>query len=194
MNSEIDIKSKWIFVKHAIPAMRPELPAREWLLKDEGEFQAKVLSLRLKQFLPFALYSSVEPKASRTAEIVGAYFGVPVTVFPGLEEFDRPALPILTSDEICDLNSVVFRNFNKVVIGQESGADALARFNSAVSRIRIQENGNVVVVCHGTVISLFTSHYNSDVDAFELWKSLSCPSYVVMDGNEYRLDHIVDEI
>jgi broad specificity phosphatase PhoE len=182
-----------VLVKHAQPILEAGLPPSLWRLGPEGEAQAERLARRLEPFQPLALFSSPEPKARTTAEIVGQQLGLDPKVIDGLEEFDRPALPIMAPEEHECLNARIFADLTTPVIGCESGARARDRFDAAV-RKAIQEapgTTNPVVVAHGTVISLFVAQHN-EMDALHLWRRLSCPSFVVVKLPGFDLQQIVD--
>lgn len=123
-----------ILVKHAQPELDPAVPPREWRLAHDGEEQSQRLAQRLRAFLPFTLVSSQEPKAVRTAEIVAATLGITSAVVDGLEEFDRPAMPIVTPEEHTRLNASIFTTRALPVLGRESADTALARFSAAIDR------------------------------------------------------------
>ena len=116
-----------VLVKHAQPVLDAEAPPREWRLAAEGEAQSVELAERLKTFLPFTLVSSEEPKAVATAAIVARALGVPHQVRDGLEEFDRPAMPILSPEEHNRVNAVLFEQRDVPVLGRESANAALGR-------------------------------------------------------------------
>ena len=187
--------NKVILVKHALPILDPSKPAKEWRLGKEGELLAKALAHQLEPFLPFALASSLEPKATKTSEIISLELGVQPLPVEGLEEIDRPALPILTSEQLACSNRRIFEDLTKPAIGQESGNQALTRFGSALRRAMVQldEDRNLVVVSHGTVISLFVARRN-DLDPFELWKRLECPSYVVLSSPSFKVIEVVGKM
>ena len=170
-----------ILVKHARPVLDAGVAPKHWRLGPEGEAQARALADSLRQFLPFHLASSPEPKAKRTAEIVGTALGVPVHVVDGLEEFDRPAMPIVSVDEHQRINAEIFRNPLLPVLGAESADAALRRFTDAVQKAAqaTPPGHHVVVIAHGTVIALYVAQQRGD-DAFAVWQSLDCGTYVVV--------------
>jgi broad specificity phosphatase PhoE len=185
--------SKLILIKHAIPTLEPSKAAKEWRLGDKGKAQASLLADQMKFYLPFSLYSSEEPKAYNTAEIISTELGLKLTTVKGLEEIDRPVLPLLSQQEHRDLNKGIFEEPERPVIGKESANQALSRFNRAIRENveKILINRNVVIVSQGTVISLFVEKYNK-ISAFELWKRLSCASFVELDFPGYRLRRIIE--
>jgi broad specificity phosphatase PhoE len=168
-----------VLVKHAQPVLDSAVPARFWRLGPEGEEQSHRLAETLEQFLPLALVCSSEPKASRTAEIVAAHLGVRMRTIDGLEELDRPSLPLMSAEEHERFNASIFLERSRAVLGTESADQALARFSAAMATAidETPHDHNLVVIAHGTVISLFVSKYKV-VDSFELWKTLRCASFV----------------
>jgi 2,3-bisphosphoglycerate-dependent phosphoglycerate mutase len=181
-------------VKHAQPLLDAAKPAREWDLAVEGLEQSKRLGASLRQFVPCRLVSSPEPKALRTCEIVSAELGVSMTVVDGLREIDRPVLPIMSASEHERVNARIFTEFDRRVMGRESAREARDRFAEAVrTEIGRTEEENLIVVAHGTVISLLVGEHNS-VGSFQLWKRLQCPSFVVLEKLSLELVEVVDGV
>jgi broad specificity phosphatase PhoE len=170
-----------VLVKHALPVVEPQRPPAEWCLGPEGAAQALTLAERLRRFLPLRLIASPEPKALGTCEVIAEALGSSMTVIDDLREFDRPAMRWMSPDEHERANAELFLAKDRPVLGRESATDALARFEAAVQADlgAGDDDENVVVVAHGTVISLFVGKHTA-VDDFELWKRLACPSFVVM--------------
>jgi broad specificity phosphatase PhoE len=169
-----------VLVKHSQPILDASIPAREWRLGKVGEGQALQLAERLRPFLPFRLITSTEPKAYRTCEIISEVLGLPMSQVDDLQEIDRAALPIVSPKIHEEINAPIFTDVDTPVLGSESARGALERFGAAVVREATRTVGtNLVIISHGTVISLFASAYN-DVDAFTLWKNLECASFIVL--------------
>jgi broad specificity phosphatase PhoE len=180
-----------VLVKHALPVLDATKPAKEWRLGDEGERQSRRLAGRLRAFAPLHLVASPEPKASRTAELVGVELGVRVASIDGLREFDRPVLPYLSKPEHERANAQIFIDLNRRVLGAESGQEALDRFSAAIETARTNTDAQTLVaITHGTVIALFVADHN-DVDAFDLWKRLQCTSFVVLALPAFSLREVV---
>jgi broad specificity phosphatase PhoE len=111
-----------------------------------------------------------------------------------LGEIDRRVLPIMSQAEHERMNARIFADFDDAVLGCESGREAQKRFTAAVLKeLQGTDEGNLVVLAHGTVISLLVSGHNS-VDATELWKRLRCPSLVVLERSSFALVEVVAEI
>ena len=180
-----------VLVKHAQPVLDAGKPAREWTLGEAGLAQAERLGSALATFAPFRLASSPEPKARATCAIVSRAHGVPFATVDDLREIDRPVLPILSRDEHERLNERLFIDADRPVLGAESARHARERFGRAVRELVDRSDvESLVVVTHGTVISLFVAQH-SPVNAFDLWRRLQCGSYVVLDP-AFRLREVVE--
>lgn len=177
-----------VLVKHAQPVLDAGVPPCYWQLGAEGEEQARRLARRLEAFVPFTLATSREPKAQRTAEIVARELDVASETVDGLEELDRPTLPLMSAAERERINAGIFTAPFERVLGRESAAEALVRFTDGVAKVHehARESHSVVIITHGTVISLFVAAHN-DIDAMTLWKQLECASFVVLTSTGFRL-------
>ena len=186
-------RGRVVLVKHAQPLLDATKPARDWDLAVEGEEQSKRLGASLRQFLPCRLVTSPEPKALRTCEIVAGELGISsMTVVDGLREIDRPVLPIMSPSEHERVNAHIFTDFDRRVMGRESAREARERFAEAVrTELGRAEENNLVVVTHGTVISLLVSEHNN-VDSFQFRKRLQCPSFAVLERPSLGLVEVVD--
>jgi probable phosphoglycerate mutase len=182
-----------VLVKHAVPILDPSRPAREWRLGEEGEAQSRRLADRLRAFTPLRLVASPEPKALETGQVVSRELDLPLTSVDGLEEFDRPVLPILSKAEYERVNAAIFADFDRRVLGVESARGALGRFSAALhGQLERTDERTLVVITHGTVISLFACAHN-ELDPLGLWKRLSCPSIVVMEVPTFALVEVIPD-
>jgi broad specificity phosphatase PhoE len=115
-----------------------------------------------------------------TAALVGERLGIYVEAVEGLHEHERRHVPIMELTALESLVADFFARPRELVFGDETAAQAMMRFSRAVNRlIRETGEGNLVIVAHGTVISLFVAARNH-LDPYELWKRLDLPSYVVL--------------
>ena len=180
-----------VLVKHARPVLDPSKPAKEWRLAAEGELQSKRLASRLRAFAPLRLVASPEPKASRTGQLVAAELGLQVSSVEGLRELDRPVLSLMSKAEYERKNAAIFADLDRRILGAESGRNALDRFSAAVgAELAWTEAQSLVVITHGTVISLIVGAHN-EIDAFELWRKLACPSFVVLEVPSFSLREVM---
>jgi broad specificity phosphatase PhoE len=170
-----------ILVKHSVPEIEKDRPANTWRLSKEGQRRAHRLVEQLEGFAPEVIVSSNEPKAKETAEILAYHFQLGLQILPDLHEHDRSNVPFLSNDLFQASMRDFFQHPNELVFGGETANQAYARFYRAIHTI-LNENLNktVVIVTHGTVISLFVSRLTGSAD-WELWNQLGLPSFVAMD-------------
>src|SRR6478735_987757 len=148
--------AKLILIKHARPEVDPAVASEEWRLGAEGRDGAKRLAGRLASHDFARLYSSTEPKALETAQIIDRPMDLSVCEHPGLHEHDRRNVPHMASREFISMVALFFNEPDSLVLGDETADEAYARFGAAVDEVLAKEGGgDVGIVSHGTVISLF---------------------------------------
>ena len=183
-----------ILVKHSLPKIIGDVPAREWRLSEEGQIRAQRLAEWLIQYQPEVMVSSVEPKARETAEVIARNHNLTFSIVEGLHEHDRSNVSHLSQEQLRTSVREFFQKPDELVFGKETADQAHARFYRAVhSILNEHENKTIVVVSHGTVISLFVSRLTGSSD-FDLWNMLGLPSFIAVDLNSNTLivrDHIV---
>lgn len=185
---------KLILVKHSLPKLNPNFPANQWLLSREGKKRCIGLAPSLAPFKPETIFSSCEPKAKQTAEILAKIMNVPVSVEKNLHEHERPQPGLLSLEEF-DRNVQALFNFpEETIFGNESAIQAQNRFSEAVMGIIARhQNNNIMIVSHGTVISLFVQA-TSKISPYPLWKSLELPSFIVLSLPQFRLEKVISTI
>lgn len=170
-----------ILVKHSMPEMDETRPANAWSLSKEGQVRAQRLAEQLEDFEPEVILSSTEPKAKETAMIVASRFQLDTHVVSDLHEHDRSNVLFLPHDVFQVSMREFFQKPNDLVFGMETANQAHTRFYRAVHSILTEyRNKTVVIVTHGTVISLFVSRLTGSSD-LELWGKLGLPSFIAMD-------------
>lgn len=185
---------KLILVKHSQPEIIPEVTAHEWRLSAEGRRRTIPLAARLAAYYPSKIFSSPEPKAYETAAAVGSRLGLPVQVNPRLHEHRRNSVAYLDAAGFQQSMRNFFDHPEERVFGEETAAEARARFSGAVRRLMVQyPRQTIVVVSHGTVISLFSADC-CHLEAYEIWKQLALPSFVVIDCETLTVDTIVSRV
>ena len=175
------MKQYLILVKHSLPKILENRPANEWVLSDEGRVLAKKLAVRLNRFQPELVISSIEPKAKQTAEIIAGEHGLELQFIEGLHEHARSNVGYLQRDQFQVAVREFFEEPGKLIFGSETADGCHARFQHAVQSILNQNlDKTVVIVAHGTVISLFVSRLTGMSD-WSLWNDLALPSFIVVD-------------
>ncbi len=170
-----------ILVKHSLPEILEAVPAREWHLSEDGRMRARALAGKLIRYQPEIIISSVEPKAQETANIIAENLGLEFSVVAGLHEHDRSGSPYFSKAEFQNLVQELFMQPNEFAFGNETANSALARFRQAVDVVlNVYADKNIVIVAHGTVISLYVS-WLTGCNGYDLWKELGLPSFVILD-------------
>ena len=178
-----------------MPQVDVETPAHQWRLRHEGVAAASVLADRLRaaQYHPTKIVASVEPKATQTGSVIAERLHLPFATVEGLHEHDRRTSGFLSTEVFAAHMRDLFAQPDAVVFGNESASSALARFAKAVDQVVSEETGDVVIVSHGTVMSLFVA-LRARVDASELWAVLGLPSYVSLELPNHRIVEIVARV
>ena len=176
-----------ILARHSLPEVVESLPAREWRLSKEGRARSKRLAERLRSYHPEAVVSSTEPKAMETAEIVANDLELPLQSVNGLHEHDRSKTAYLSRDGFQSAVREFFEKPDTLVFGSETADQTYARFSAAVHSILDQyREKSIVIIAHGTVISLFVSRLTG-VSGLSLWRELGLPSFMVIDRESNKL-------
>ena len=169
-----------LLIRHSVPAVDPAVPAPEWRLSDEGRARAAAFADRLRAYDLRFIASSREPKAFETASILAEQLGVPWAVEEGLHEHERTLLPFFHDlEEFHRQAAELFARPAEVVFGDESADQARARFAAAADRVlAAHPTGDVALVAHGTVITIYTQ----PPDPFPFWRGLKMPDLVELDA------------
>jgi broad specificity phosphatase PhoE len=176
-----------ILVKHSLPEIVESISAREWTLSEEGKSRAHHLTGRLKPYQPEVIISSAEPKAIQTAEIIAHTLGLPSRVVENIHEHDRSQTPFLPPEEFERKVQAFFDQPDRLVFGNETANQSHQRFREAMQALlKNDRDQTLIVVSHGTVISLFVSRLTG-MPSFSLWKELGQLSYVVLDAESKAL-------
>lgn len=179
--------AKLILVRHSLPDIVSDVPARRWTLSEEGRRRCAPLARALDAWLPAVLASSHETKAHETARLLAQTWNVPLAVRDGLEEQHRETAPFLTADGFRHAMRTFFDKPAELVFGEETADAASARFSGAIGAL-LEEHPeeNVVVVTHGTVIALYVAQHTG-VDAFDVWGRLALPDAIILDRGDHTI-------
>ena len=184
-----------ILVKHSAPAVAPGVPAREWRLSGLGQQLCDHLADRLAPYRPAVVVTSREPKAEETGHYTGALLGVPVLAADGLHEHERRTVAFMGDQERFEtMVALFFAAPDTQVFGEETANQAHARFAAAVeSVLAAYPDQTVVIVAHGTVISLWLAHAVG-LAPFPLWQRLGLPSFVVLTRPDLEVISVVEDV
>jgi broad specificity phosphatase PhoE len=181
-----------VLVKHAMPVIDPTQPSRAWSLGADGRQGAAALVPHLAPYLPARLVSSIEPKASETAAVLGAELGIRHEEVEGLEEHHRAGAGFLRNEDFQQTIAAFFEKPGQLVFGAETADAAYERFGAAIERlVAAAPDKTCIVVAHGTVIALFVSR-RAGIAPFPLWQRLGLPSFVVLELPAMRLVTVVE--
>ena len=185
---------KLILIKHASPQVDPNVSSHEWKLSPAGREKAMALGERLRAHAPNVIFTSDEPKAIETAQIVADALGVRHEIVPDLHEHDRSNVPQMPTREFISSVALFFKRPTELVLGRETAEQARQRTSGAIDAILSQHAGqDLAVVTHGTVLALYLAPLLRE-DPFILWRQLGLPSFVVLDASQTELIERVDSI
>ena len=174
---------KLILIRHSAVAQNPELASKLWRLSENGRFLAKSLVPKIAPHYPTQIITSSEAKAAETGQIIADEFGIPCQTAPDLHEHDRANTPYFaTKEAFAAAVSRFFQQPGDLVLGRETAVQAQTRFVNAVNAVMTAHpTGNIAIVTHGTVLTLFAKYYQTQLDPLSFWKSLTLPCAVVTD-------------
>jgi broad specificity phosphatase PhoE len=176
-----------ILVRHSLPQMNSLVPANQWRLSYEGRARCQFVVNHLVHYPLIQIISSIEVKAQETAQIVAKCLHMPYQVYPGLHEHERPDATPSNPDEFIATIERFFAQPEKLVFGQETADQVCTRFSQAIHSLLEQyPDKNLVIITHGTVISLFLSRF-CGVEPFSFWKRLGLPDFVVISMPGYLI-------
>ncbi|MHA2025036.1 MAG: histidine phosphatase family protein [Candidatus Thorarchaeota archaeon] len=172
-------------LRHAETKVDLSTPAHKWSITPNGKQKAKELASTEAFGLIEGIVHSSEKKARQTADAFAEGLNVQMYELSGLDELKREHEGKLTEEEYRARVRDTLQNMDENVIGWESGAAALRRFESAVNKVNIMfHQKNILVVSHGIVLTAyFCKLKNFQSIAFERWSQLKFLSWgLIRDG------------
>lgn len=183
-----------VLVKHAAPAIDPTIPPDEWPLSDAGRRRCAPLADQLAATHPGVIVASAEAKARETARLVAERLGVPWEIGANLHEHDRRGELFGTEASFQAAVAAFFAQPGALVYGNETADQAHARFARAVDDVLAEHPAqNVVIVAHGTVITLLVARANR-LEPFAFWQRLGLPSFVLLSRPALAVQRVVERI
>ena len=183
-----------LLIKHSAPEIVPSQSARLWTLSAAGRARCSVLAGHLGAYAPATIITSTEPKAAETAQLIAEALGKSWYSVEGLHEHERSNAPFLSTAEFEGTISRFFAEPDVLVFGRETADAACERFSRAIMEVlRRHPQGDLAVVAHGTVITLFVAQTNS-INAFKFWQQLGLPSYVVLSLPDLSIIRVIERI
>ncbi len=180
-----------LLIRHARTRMQPGIDPALWLLDDGATAAIDKLAERLATYRIAALATSAEPKAVATGRVLGSRLALEPRIAAGLHEHERSADAFVADQTAFERRlDRFFRYPDERVWGRETARQAQLRFMNAVAAVlRDHPAGDVTIVAHGTVITLFVARHNA-VDALSFWRGLGMPCCVVLELPAFRLEAI----
>jgi broad specificity phosphatase PhoE len=175
-----------MLIRHSVPEIRVDLCAREWTLGSDGIDRARRFATQIDPGSARAVFSSTEPKAEQTARVLGGAWTLPVETMAGIHEHERPDVGIVAPADFDRRVGELFAQPAACVFGMETGDQARRRFTRALMPLLAHETGDVIVVTHGTVMTLFVSEVTG-VEPFAFWKHLALPCAVTLSLPDLRI-------
>jgi 2,3-bisphosphoglycerate-dependent phosphoglycerate mutase len=185
-----------LLLKHAAPIVTPGEPPARWPLSPAGQASLRPLAAALAAYRPTAIVASDERKARETATGLAAHLGLPAPALDhDLREHERgPDDFFPREDDFTAAVRAFFAAPDTLTFGRETATATHARFAAAVARHRnTAPPGDLVIVAHGTVISLFVAAH-AGFDPFPLWQRLGLPSFVALALPEGRVVEVVERV
>ncbi len=186
--------NKLFLIKHAMPEIQPEVPAYQWHLSESGRQSSLLVLDQLADQELKKIFSSSEPKAIETAEMIGTGLSLPVEIQHCLHEHDRSGTPYFKSKADFEENiKGFFNNPASLVMGKETALQAFLRFKQAVDQIiSANTEQDIAIVSHGTVITLLVAYFNR-IDPYSFWQGLALPSITVLQLPDFRLVRVEEQ-
>ncbi|HLO03347.1 MAG TPA: histidine phosphatase family protein [Symbiobacteriaceae bacterium] len=179
--------SKRLFlVRHAKTAIDPNVPVDQWLLDPKGKADLERLAALPLLGSADRIVASTEPKSLLTAGAIRAAQGLPaVESFADLGEIHKSNF-VLNHDEV--MAQLFAEPAVSVLPGWESGAAALARFSSRLDSLVDETQGDLIVVTHATVISLYLAQLlgQARVDPTN-WAAIGFPDLAIINPRGRRV-------
>ena len=185
-----------VLVKHSNSNHNPLQQAADWPLTAEGLRRCRPLAQHLKPYRAKRLYCSPMPKARQTAiRVASELDDAPVRECSLLAEHSRQNnAPYGSLAEFHARMKRLFAAPNELAFGDETVAEANHRFRRGIKSILESSTKaeNIAVISHGTVIVLFTAHYNP-IDSYHLWRRLKMPAVVVLELPDFRVSSVIED-
>ena len=179
-----------IFLRHAETKKDKDAPVSKWSLTGEGKKRAQDLAKTSIFDDVDIIISSSEKKAIETAKPFAERLGKEIIQITELGEIGRDKGGLLSKEEYNTMKARIFEDLDYTAHGWETARHALERFKSAVEKIdKEYECKKVLIVSHGTVMSLYFSELQNDLkNVFSRWKRLGFCDWGVVKNDDVVKD------
>lgn len=178
---------KLVLIRHSQSRPQPSVAPSRWELTEIGRERCVALAARLQPFDLEKIYCSYERKAVETARLAGARLGIPFEIVENVYEHVRTGAPYLSQDAFMAALERFFAEPEELVFGAETAGEACRRFTQAVRALVARKpDGDLAIVTHGTVLSLFVGAHSS-WEPYHFWKKLGQPAVIVCNVPTFTL-------
>ena len=181
--------TRLILVRHAAVQIDKSVNSHDWQLTEDGRSATHLLAPKLHAYQPRHIYNSEEPKARATGTALADVLHLATQAVGGLQEHDRRGVPFFESkSEFETAVSQLFTHPHELLFGQETGQQARQRFSQAITNLcQRHPNETIIITTHGTVLTLFVTHFNPQLDATTFWRSLEMPEAIILTRPQFAL-------
>lgn len=185
-----------ILIRHSISQQQPGISAHQWTLTPEGRARCIALAQQLYPYGIARIYTSAEPKARLTGELVAQFLGgLPCSIEEALHETKREHTPYFA--DVAQFQAAIqdaMAHAYELRFGEETFTDARERFANAVNRLVAAHPGqSIALVSHGTVMSLYLAHI-AQRNVYDLWMQMGMPGYARLSLPDLELIELVNEV
>lgn len=174
-----------LIVRHAQVTADFTQPSAKWTISPEGIDASRQLARDVSFYSIDGIYSSPEPKAVATAEIIGRERGMKVQVMDDLRELYAPTIPD-PHEFFCRVQSYF--------AGQ--GDDEFETYEKAESRIvgcvhaiiKQTHKRPVAVVSHGRILTVLFSYWWKRPARIIEWQAIRFPDLSVVNLDSRTVD------
>jgi broad specificity phosphatase PhoE len=183
-----------ILVRHSLPEINPTVTASQWQLSEEGRQRCKSLAAALAPFEPDVFYTSTEPKAIETGQLVASRLNRRVESADGLHEHVRTDVAFGSTERFEKAVGQFFAQPAQLVFGSETADQAHQRFTEAIAAVLDRcPRKTVAIVTHGTVMTLYVSRA-LQLEPFGFWKRLGMPAFVALSYPDFNQVTVVEQV
>ena len=184
-----------VFIRHSQSQPEVGVTAQEWQLTAEGRRRCIPLAVQLAAYNLDVIVTSTERKAIETGKLVSETLGILCRVEKNLHEHERETAPYFeTNAEFQEAVGALLARPSELVFGEETGHEARKRFAIAVESVmNANPQENIGIVTHGTVLSLYVSHFTRK-EIFTIWQGLGMPAIMAFSYPAMKLLAQVNEI
>lgn len=169
-----------VLIRHGRPVIDRDIAATDWLLDDRALHDVMRVARALKAIPNGRLFTSDEPKAKATADVIAGVLDAEATVDSGFAEQGLGTVPFLDDEELFRI--AVQRQFqfpDKLVLGRETSNAATDRWLATLEKYA-HLRGVPMVVTHGRVMTGVIRRL-ADVEPVPFWQALTLPDAWLLD-------------